>query len=178
MPYASDTTSFASRWLPVPLLLQAIAHETGRPTSPGCNCSSIATIPWFCQPSSRPSHLHSLTVNVWMSCDQLVLTSAFSAISNGIPGTYRLIFAASDSFGDTPVEPAILQLRITPCPKGYATASTGDACIPCVTGYFSFNPLANECSTCVPNAICPGGATVRPAKGFFHSAPQSVQMHR
>lgn len=118
-------------------------------------------------------------------CDSIIslrkhaaLTSAFPVLINNLTGTYRLMFTISDSHADTAPKPAIMQLRITPCPKGYATASTGDACIPCVQGYFSFNPMANECTTCVPNALCPGGATVWPAKGFFHSAPQSVQMHR
>jgi len=165
MPYAMRLTPQA---LLAGFLLQAVAHETG-PVNPA---HAQATAGDLRSLRMNVSHIGMCVVISW------VLTSAFSAIYNGLTGTYRLMFAISDSFSDIPPDPAIMLLRIIPCPKGYATASTGDACIPCVKGYFSFNPSANECSTCVPNAFCPGGATVWPAKGFFHSAPQSIQMHR
>jgi hypothetical protein len=60
----------------------------------------------------------------------------------------------------------------------FAAVAAVAAAAAAVQGYFSFDLLANECSMCVPNAVCPGGAVVWPAAGFFHSAPQSMQMHR
>lgn len=73
---------------------------------------------------------------------------------------------------------AELYLRIVPCPLGYITASSGDACSLCVRGYFSFDPRDRECTMCVANAQCPGGAELWPADGFWHSAPRSDQMLR
>jgi len=90
-------------------------------------------------------------------------------------GEYDLWFGIAD---DPYTKAARLHLRIAKCPTGYVTASTGDACISCVKGYFSFSPSDKECSMCVPNAQCPGGSAVWPLQGFWSSAPQSVQMHR
>ena len=90
-------------------------------------------------------------------------------------GTYQLEFTIPDFLE---AEAVSLQLRIVPCPKGYVTASGGDACSLCVKGYFSFDPASKECTMCVPNAQCSGGDALWPAHGFWHSASQSTQMHR
>jgi hypothetical protein len=48
----------------------------------------------------------------------------------------------------------------------------------CPIGLFTFAPNSAECTVCGANFECPGGATVWPDKGFWHSAPRSIQMHR
>ena len=50
--------------------------------------------------------------------------------------------------------------------------------IPCVKGFFSFNPYDQECTMCPVTAVCPGGARLYPKPGYWHSARQSVQVHK
>lgn len=90
-------------------------------------------------------------------------------------GDYRLEFGVLD---DGDVEAAKLNMRVVRCPLGYITASSGDACSLCVRGYFSFDPSDKQCTMCVPNAECPGGAELWPSEGFWHSAPRSNQSLR
>jgi hypothetical protein len=58
------------------------------------------------------------------------------------------------------VTPALLQIVVLECPLGDVTASSGDACITCVAGTFSFNPQNNTCDACPLNSgvclACPG----------------------
>lgn len=35
-----------------------------------------------------------------------------------------------------------------------------------------------NCRTCPTNAVCPGGASVLPRLGYWHSSPTSIQMHK
>ena len=88
-------------------------------------------------------------------------------------GTYRLELKSSDPG----VTPANLQLRIIPCPEGWVTATTGDTCIRCEGGQFSFIPSEKECNKCVDNAQCPGGAVVNALPGFWKCAQRSQQIH-
>jgi hypothetical protein len=90
-------------------------------------------------------------------------------------GDYSVKFGIVD---DDSVGSEYIDLRIVPCPLGQITASSGDACSLCVRGYFSFNPTDKQCTICVPNAECPGGANLWPVEGFWHSAPRSNQMLR
>lgn len=76
------------------------------------------------------------------------------------------------------MEPVVKTVYVVKCGVGDTTASTGDACQTCERGYYSLDPRNSTCDQCVPNAECPGGSVVLPAPGFWHSSPNSVQMHR
>lgn len=92
-------------------------------------------------------------------------------------GTYFLNFTgAFDTAAD--ITPARLQVNIVPCPPGFVTGGRKDTCNKCPEGLFTFEPKSAQCSVCGANFECPGGATVWPDKGFWHSAPRSIQMHR
>ena len=69
-------------------------------------------------------------------------------------------------------------VNVVPCPKGFVTGGRDDTCNKCPVGLYSFSPLSAQCSVCGANTECPGGAVVWPVKGFWHSSPQSTQMHR
>jgi hypothetical protein len=71
-----------------------------------------------------------------------------------------------------------LTVNIIKCPKGHVTAGRDDTCNRCPNGTYSFDPKEAQCSICGANTVCPGGETVWPASGFWHSAPQSTLMHR
>lgn len=124
----------------------------------------------LCHVGALPGCQAAFDTLVWV-CMQLLLRCTLPGHG---AGTYRLEFSGADP----QVTPAKLQLRIVPCPSGYVTASTGDACSQCVRGYFSFNPSDKECTMCVPNAQCPGGAELYALRGFWSSAPKSQQIHR
>jgi predicted outer membrane repeat protein len=63
------------------------------------------------------------------------------------PGPYNLTIWSRQR-----VLPAVLQIVVLDCPVGDVTASSGDACITCVAGTFSFNPQNNTCDDCPLNA--------------------------
>ena len=89
-------------------------------------------------------------------------------------GTYIIKFMAPEF----PSIPAVnITVHVTQCELGDVTASTGDACLTCGRGYYSFDPTNTTCDICVPNAEC-GNATVLPVAGFWSSSPLSTQMHR
>jgi hypothetical protein len=73
---------------------------------------------------------------------------------------------------------ANLTVNIVRCPKGHVTGGRDDTCNRCPKGLFSFNSQDVQCSICGANTVCPGGVTVWAAPGFWHSASQSIQMHR
>jgi hypothetical protein len=76
------------------------------------------------------------------------------------------------------VRPVNLTVHVVPCSQGDVTSSSGDACIPCSRGWYSLDPRNSTCDQCVPNAECPGGASILPLPGWWHSSPRSTQMHR
>jgi hypothetical protein len=92
------------------------------------------------------------------------------------PGTYYLVL--KHGFSTTSSARANVTVNIGKCPKGHVTGGRDDTCNKCPLGLFSFNPRDPQCSVCGANAVCPGGAVVWPAEGFWNSAPQSVEMHR
>lgn len=51
-----------------------------------------------------------------------------------------------------------------------------DACSCCQAHTYSFSNT--ECLSCPDHARCDGGSHVEPLAGFWHSSPQSTQMHR
>jgi hypothetical protein len=73
---------------------------------------------------------------------------------------------------------ANLTVNIVKCPKGHVTGGRDDTCNRCPVGLYSFDPHDAQCSVYGANTVCPGGSTVWPINGFWHSNPQSVQMHR
>jgi hypothetical protein len=96
-----------------------------------------------------------------------------------LAGTYLMSFIDAFEVDCAPdCAKAILTVNIVKCPKGYVTGGRDDTCNPCPEGLYSFDPKDVRCSICGANTDCTGGATVYPMSGFWHSAPQSVQMHR
>ena len=91
-----------------------------------------------------------------------------------LPGTYYLLFWSAFNSDIA----ARLMVNVVPCPKGFVTGGRDDTCNKCPVGLYSFSPLDAQCSVCGSNMECPGGAVVWPVKGFWHSSPQSTQMHR
>lgn len=73
---------------------------------------------------------------------------------------------------------ANVTVTVVSCGKGSVTGGRDDTCNRCSRGLYSFDPKDAQCSVCVANAVCLGGAVVWPVQGFWNSAPQSVQMHR
>lgn len=92
-------------------------------------------------------------------------------------GTYQVVFANA-FFSSCGCAKANLTVNIVRCPKGHVTGGRDDTCNRCPKGLFSFNSQDVQCSICGANTVCPGGATVWAAPGLWHSAPQSIQMHR
>jgi hypothetical protein len=92
-------------------------------------------------------------------------------------GTYYVVLANAfqSRCGSCQVN---VTVNIVKCPKGHVTGGRDDTCNRCPKGLFSFDPRDVQCSICGANTICPGGATVWAIQGFWHSAPQSTQMHR
>ena len=92
------------------------------------------------------------------------------------PGQYNLTFAAADVFET--VEKTTIRLNVLSCSKGDVVASTGDACITCVAGTYSFDPRNTTCDKCPDNAVFPGAWAVLPLEGYWSSSPNSAQIHR
>lgn len=91
-------------------------------------------------------------------------------------GAYLLQFFAPSMLGM--MTSINMTVHVVNCSVGMVTAVSGDACQPCETGYYSFDPRNSTCDQCVPDAQCPGGALVLPVSGWWSSSPRSVQMHR
>lgn len=76
---------------------------------------------------------------------------------------------------------ADVYVNVVKCPVGYVTPSV-DSCLPCVRGYFSFNPADPECEWCPDNANCSGihsgQPQIWPDNGYWHSAPNATKLHR
>jgi hypothetical protein len=65
------------------------------------------------------------------------------------PGLYNVSFRPLD---DPNLAPVSILVNVTGCGLGEASASSGDACITCVAGSFSFNPENTTCDACPANA--------------------------
>lgn len=65
------------------------------------------------------------------------------------PGLYNVSFRPMD---EPDVAPVSLLVNVTGCGLGEVSASSGDACITCVAGSFSFNPQNTTCDACPANA--------------------------
>eukprot|EP00775_Hariotina_reticulata_P006780 gene6780-6997_t len=50
-------------------------------------------------------------------------------------------------------------------------------CVKCAPDSYSFNTTAHRCDLCPEHAKCGGGSHVAPVAGYWHSMPQSVQLH-
>uniref|UniRef100_A0A383VT78 TRP C-terminal domain-containing protein n=1 Tax=Tetradesmus obliquus TaxID=3088 RepID=A0A383VT78_TETOB len=58
-------------------------------------------------------------------------------------------------------------------------APSPDTCLVCLPGSYSLDPGQQGCQACPSaGADCPGGAAIVPLPGWWHSAVESVQMHR
>lgn len=64
----------------------------------------------------------------------------------------------------------------TVCSAGEYKEQSGCRCCPAYT--YSFTGNTTACEQCPANAQCPGGDVLWPEPGFFHSGPQSVQIHQ
>jgi hypothetical protein len=92
------------------------------------------------------------------------------------PGRYNITFKLVDY---PSVPEAYLELQIRACIRG-EVAPSPDTCQVCLPGSYSLHPSCQQ--TCQPcpaaGAACPGGAAIVPLPGWWHSSPDSAQMHR
>lgn len=95
-------------------------------------------------------------------------------------GRYRVRLSTDNNMLANDNKTVDVYVNVVECPVGYTTASI-DSCFPCVRGYFSFKPTDRECGWCPANAECmgihSGQPQIWPVKGYWHSAPNSTQMH-
>lgn len=90
-------------------------------------------------------------------------------------------------------------VQIPPCGLGEVPVNDGQLCLTCAQGLYSLTHYGwgdddttaaaggggqqlgvlelGGCVTCPTGAYCPGGAVVSPQSGYWHSAPDSPQMH-
>jgi hypothetical protein len=91
------------------------------------------------------------------------------------PGDYNITFKVTDVPNITP---AVLKLHIRSCSRGEVAPSL-DTCQVCLPGSYSLHPSQQSCQPCpAAGATCPGGAAIVPLPGWWHSAADSIQMHR
>ncbi|WIA10431.1 hypothetical protein OEZ85_010623 [Tetradesmus obliquus] len=90
------------------------------------------------------------------------------------PGTYTLAVASTT---DKDVAPALVHVEVRSCEVGEVTNELGDACEPCSPGSYSLDPANFTCDACPLHASCPGGSTVGPLEGYWHSSTTSPQIH-
>uniref|UniRef100_A0A383WA53 Right handed beta helix domain-containing protein n=1 Tax=Tetradesmus obliquus TaxID=3088 RepID=A0A383WA53_TETOB len=90
------------------------------------------------------------------------------------PGTYTLAVASTT---DKDVAPALVHVEVRSCEVGEVTNELGDACEPCSPGSYSLDPANFTCDACPLHASCPGGSTVVPLEGYWHSSTTSPQIH-
>ena len=84
-------------------------------------------------------------------------------------------FKISDTTSINPLKPTIAWMR-TQCFLG--ETQVGGQCQVCQPSTFSLNLSALSCDECPNNAICSGGASIVPEKGFWHSTVNSFQIHQ
>ncbi|WIA37967.1 hypothetical protein OEZ86_001344 [Tetradesmus obliquus] len=101
--------------------------------------------------------------------------SAHMALGSSTPpGRYNMSVALPEN---TRVAPASFSLYVRGCMPG-EVAPLPDTCEPCVPGFYSLDPTQALCQLCPAGADCPGGASIIPQPGWWHSAATSAQMHR
>uniref|UniRef100_A0A383V7R9 TNFR-Cys domain-containing protein n=1 Tax=Tetradesmus obliquus TaxID=3088 RepID=A0A383V7R9_TETOB len=96
------------------------------------------------------------------------------------PGLYVISFGFVPGYGQDPLEivkPAKLSIQVRSCILGEVTP-VPDACQACPEGSFSLEPQMQTCDSCPAGAECPGGFSIVPLDGMWHSAPESRQVHR
>ncbi|KAL0021752.1 hypothetical protein WJX79_003206 [Trebouxia sp. C0005] len=94
---------------------------------------------------------------------------------SAVPGAYTLMVSLPD-YPTTQVPPESRPLTVRVCTLGEVQPSN-DTCMTCPVTTYSFTPTASKCiAPCPANANCSGGATVVPALGYWHSAPNSTYM--
>ncbi|KAL0045512.1 hypothetical protein WJX82_008793 [Trebouxia sp. C0006] len=92
-----------------------------------------------------------------------------------VPGPYTLTVSLPD-YPTSQVPPESRPLTVRACTLGEVQPSN-DTCMTCPATTYSFTPTASHCiAPCPANANCSGGATVVPALGYWHSAPNSTYM--
>eukprot|EP00877_Chromochloris_zofingiensis_P009338 jgi/Chrzof1/4658/Cz14g21210.t1 len=92
-------------------------------------------------------------------------------------GQYTVTFTAWDDNGDANLRPIRMNVTVRSCLPGEIVFA-GDTCEPCAAGTYSFDPTAIMCETCPLNAQCPGGRSIVPQEGYWHSTADSAQVHR
>jgi hypothetical protein len=90
------------------------------------------------------------------------------------PGRYHMTFSLQE-FRDVPAVNMSVQVR--GCVPG-EVSPIPDTCEPCLPGSYSLDTSQPLCQGCPEGASCPGGAVILPLPGWWHSAADSVQLHR
>jgi len=89
------------------------------------------------------------------------------------PGQYILTIVAPD-YPEVALLSTVLNVRR--CLPGEVQGPGGDSCEQCVDENWSRNPSNATCDACVRHAVC-NGSSLSPYAGYWHSAPESVQVH-
>jgi hypothetical protein len=77
----------------------------------------------------------------------------------------------------TGIPPVNLSMVVRACVVG-EVAPFPETCEPCIPGFYSLDARQTMCNVCPAGAECPGGASMVPLLGWWHSTPTSSQMHR
>lgn len=105
--------------------------------------------------------------------DSTIDVSPGVLVHAGLPGSWYASAALLQQL--TKCSPSVYLGRV-PCQVGEYGAS--GLCQCCPVHQFGFELDALSCMACPAHAVCPGGAVITPAEGYWHSTVKSVQMHR
>lgn len=90
------------------------------------------------------------------------------------PGQYQIKFIMQEI---PQIAPVYVTLNVRGCVKGEVSPSP-DTCQQCLTGFYSLDPTQPVCDSCPADATCPGGASIVPVAGAWHSSADSAQVHK
>ncbi len=89
------------------------------------------------------------------------------------PGDYLLKIFAPDY---PEVGSLTAPMKVRSCVVGEVRGASDDTCEQCATETWSRNPENATCDACVAHATCKAAA-LAPVAGYWHSVPESVQIH-
>jgi len=159
-------------------LLQMLQYAKARAAASKSTTSTTSTTGVSTTPLPRAAAVSSS--NVTLLGAEAVSNAAgianFSTVQFKVrapPGQYVLTIVAPDY---PEVGSLSTTLTIRSCVDGEVQGNSGDTCEVCATETWSRNPDNATCDACVPHTVCKG-SSLSPDAGYWHSAPESVQVH-
>jgi predicted outer membrane repeat protein len=89
------------------------------------------------------------------------------------PGTYHLHLFLQDNS----LVSVVVPVAVRSCRRGEVSPSP-DTCQLCPPGSFALDTTSQRCQQCPWGAFCPGGDVIMSLPGWWHSSPNSPQLHR